>query len=128
MSLRRWELLRCRVPCDASAPGLVRRALAGLDAIKPVRSEALLVASELVTNAVLHSGCEPTEEVEVVAEAIPGSLRIIVTDPGRSNSAPTLATRPPGPGSFGLRVVEAVARRWGAERCEGLRVWAELAL
>jgi len=121
------KLLRCNLPCDSSAPGLVRQALAGLDVIKPVHDEALLVASELVTNAVRRSGCEPSEEVEVIAETFPGSLRIIVTDPGRSNDAPTLKPRP-GPGSFGLRVVEEVARRWGAERGEGLQVWAELQL
>ena len=66
-------------------------------------------------------------DIPAIAETVPGSLRIIVTDPGRSNDAPTLKPRP-GPGSFGLRVVEEVARRWGAERGEGLQVWAELQL
>lgn len=121
-------LLRRHLPCDASAPRLARQALAALDLIKSVRDDALLVASELVTNAVLHSGCDPSEEVEVVAEALPGALRIAVTDPGRSDSAPIVKPSAGEAGGVGLRVVDALARRWGTERREGRRVWAELAL
>jgi anti-sigma regulatory factor (Ser/Thr protein kinase) len=128
MSAQPSELLRRYLPCDSSAPRLARQALAGLDAIKPVRNDALLVASELVTNAVLHSGCHPSEQLEVVAETLPGGLRIVVTDPGRSDRAPKLKPSFVGPGGNGLRVVDALARRWGTERREGLRVWAELSL
>lgn len=128
MSTQPSEILRRYLPCDTSAPRLIRKALATLDVIKPVRDEALVIASELVTNAVLHSGCESSEEVEVVAEALPEALRIVVTYPGRSDRAPILKPSFPGPGGIGLRVVEALARRWGAERSEGLRVWAELPL
>ena len=128
MSTQSSPLLRCLVPCDSSAPRLVRRALAAHEVIKPARDDVLLVASELVTNAVLHSGCDPSEEVEVVAETLPGALRIEVTDPGRSDTEPMVKPRFPGPGGDGLRVVDELARRWGIERHEGLRVWAEIAL
>lgn len=120
-------LLRCLLPCDASAPRTVRRALGALDVIGPVRDDALLVASELVTNAVLHSGCDPSEEVEFVAELLPGTLRIAVTDPGRSGRAPAPQPNYTGRGGFGLRAVAAIARRWGTERQTGRLVWAELA-
>jgi anti-sigma regulatory factor (Ser/Thr protein kinase) len=121
-------LLRCYLPCDASAPRRIRRALGALDAIEPVRDDALLVASELVTNAVVHSGCEPSEEVEVVAELVPQGLRIAVTDVGRSGGTPVPKPNYPGPGGVGLRVVEALVRRWGTQREAGTRVWVELEL
>jgi anti-sigma regulatory factor (Ser/Thr protein kinase) len=121
-------LLRCHLPCDASAPRRIRRALGALDAIEAVRDDALLVASELVTNAVVHSGCDPSEEVEVVAELIPQGLRIAVTDVGRSGSTPVPRPHYPGPGGVGLRLVEALARRWGTQRQTGTQVWVELAL
>ncbi|HEY8626614.1 MAG TPA: ATP-binding protein [Solirubrobacteraceae bacterium] len=129
MSTQPSELLRRRLPCDSSAPRLARHALHPLAAIEPVRDDALLVASELVSNAVRHSGCAPADEVEVEVELTPEGVLIAVTDPGRSGSAP--APRPEGAvrgGGLGLRIVEAVARRWGAERREGMRVWAEIAL
>ncbi len=128
MSTQPSELLRRCLPCDASAPGLARQALAALDVIKPVRTDALLIASELVTNAVLHSGCDPSDEVEVVAETLPGGLRLEVTDPGRSGCAPTLKPPTEEAGGVGLRIVAELARRWGVERRGGTRVWAELPL
>jgi len=128
MSSQGSELLRRYLPCDASAPRLARQALAALELIKPVRDDALLIASELVTNAVRHSGCDPSEAVEVVAETLPGALLIAVTDPGRSDRVPMVKPDVGRPGGVGLRVVDALARRWGSERCEGLRVWAELPL
>ncbi len=128
MSIRSAELLRRQLRCNASAPHLAREALKPLSAIEPVRDDALLVASELVTNAVLHSGCTPNDELALVAKLIPGGLEIAVTDPGRSDTTPTPRPSYVGPGGVGLRIVEALARRWGIERRHGLRVWVELAL
>jgi anti-sigma regulatory factor (Ser/Thr protein kinase) len=128
MSIRSAELLRRRLRCNASAPHLAREALGALGVIEPVRDDVLLVASELVTNAVLHSGCTPGEELALVAKLIPGGLEIAVTDPGRSDTTPTPRPSYAGPGGVGLRIVEALARRWGTERRHGRRVWAELAL
>jgi anti-sigma regulatory factor (Ser/Thr protein kinase) len=122
------QILRLRLRCDASAPKLARDAVGKLDVSGPFRDDALLVVSELATNAVLHSGSDPDQEIEVVAELLPDGLRIEVTDGGRSQSTPApRAADHSGPGGMGLRVVQAVARGWGAERCHGTRVWAELA-
>jgi anti-sigma regulatory factor (Ser/Thr protein kinase) len=130
VSIRSAELLRLRLRCDESAPALARRALAKLAVIEPVRDAALLIVSELATNAVIHSGSEPEEEFELRAELVPVGLRIEVTDPGRSNTTPVRREGDtPGPeGGMGLRVVEALARRWGSKRDHQFVVWAELAL
>ncbi len=118
-----------RLRCDASAPARARRALAELTAIASIRDDALLVVSELATNAVLHSGSLPEESLEVRAELVPEGLRIAVTDEGHSNSVPEPRRRnTTRPGGMGLRVVEALARSWGSERNHRLVVWAELAL
>jgi hypothetical protein len=54
------DLLSLDVACDARAPAIVRTALSGThDAGWPL-DDALLVSSELVTNAVRHSGCRDT--------------------------------------------------------------------
>ena len=89
----------------------------------------MLVVSELATNAVLHSGCLPEEELEVVAERVPAGVRIAVSDPGRSGKRPERGQMPMGiTGGMGLHVVERLARRWGTEVDGVTRVWAELAL
>ena len=119
--------LRLRLRCDSSAPKLAREAVGKLDVTGPARDDALLVVSELATNAVLHSGSDPNEEIEIVAEVLPDRLRIEVTDGGRSDNTPVpRADEYAGPGGIGLRVVQAIAHGWGTERGNGTRVWAEL--
>ena len=123
------ELLRLRLPCDAAAPRRARDALADVRELAPVRDDALLVVSELASNAVLHSGSAPGDELEVLAVRIPDGVRIAVRDGGHSGRVPVRRPRAPlEPGGMGLRVVETIARRWGSERGGGLSVWAELAL
>ncbi len=129
MPSARTELLDLRLRCDSAAPREARRALEQIREIAPVIDDALLVASELTTNAILHSGAEPGDEIQLRAELGTGVLVIEVIDEGRSRTTPH--TRPPdtsSPGGFGLPVVAAIARRWGSERGDGMRVWAELAL
>jgi anti-sigma regulatory factor (Ser/Thr protein kinase) len=123
------ELLRLLMRCDSSAPRLARDALRTVAAIDLVRSDAILVASELVSNAVMHAGCEPGEEIELVVEMRSNAVRLAITDRGCSDTAPTV--RGPeyrGPGGLGLRIVEALADCWGVERRNGTLVWAELTL
>jgi anti-sigma regulatory factor (Ser/Thr protein kinase) len=114
---------------DDTAPRRARDALRALDPIGPVRDDAVLVASELVSNAVLHAGSDPSEEIELIVEVEQGALRLVVTDPGHSDRVPAVrGLEYGGPGGRGLRVVEALARRWGRERRGGTVVWVELSL
>ncbi len=123
------ELLRLRLPCDEAAPRKARDALADIGELGPVRDDALLVVSELASNAVQHSGSSPHDELEVVAVRLSDGVRIAVRDRGRSGRVPTRRERAPlEPGGMGLRVVESIARRWGSERGACLSVWAELSL
>lgn len=123
------DLIRLPVPCSAEAPLLVREALDQAPRIDSIREDARLIASELVTNAVLHSGCEAGHVIEVVAELQPDRLVISVDDPCiRGKNAEIREGADPTHGGFGLRLVQQIAKRWGWERPNGHRVWAELAL
>ena len=87
----------------------------------------MLVASELVNNAVIHSGCMPHHELEVRASRRDGQLTLSVRDPGLSESR--AGPVPPADrkvGGWGLQIVEALCERWGEERDHGYRVWAEI--
>src|SRR5204863_8600191 len=76
------------VRCDESAPNMVRAALDDMPGLGSVRDDARLVASELVTNAVLHSEAAPDDLIEVRAQRGQDHLLISVHDPGNPNLAP----------------------------------------
>jgi anti-sigma regulatory factor (Ser/Thr protein kinase) len=84
--------------------------------------DAMLVLSELVTNAMVHArgGCT----IEVQHQD--GILRLGVRDP--SPAPPTIGlARPDAIGGRGLRLVAAIAQAWGWEATDGgKRVWADL--
>lgn len=121
-----YDLASLTVRCEASAPRAVREAIADIPDVACVLSDAILVASELVTNAVRHSACTDDEFLDVRVTR-DGWLRISVLDPGRARQAAEIAMRPVELGGMGLKVVEEVARSWGTERRpDGYKVWAEL--
>jgi len=88
-----------------------------------------LIASELVTNAILYSGCTEQDELELRLEQADGHFRLSVVDPGRTaNSARVAVDEQRASGGMGLFVVEQLASRWGADRSDRYRVWAEVPL
>jgi anti-sigma regulatory factor (Ser/Thr protein kinase) len=129
MSTESSDLLALDLPCDPGAPAAVRQALADVDEAGWPVGDAMLIASELVTNAVLHSGCSADHTVSVRASQRGNRILIAVHDPGLSRR-PAEPRRHEGSafGGWGLRIVEQLADRWGAERPDGYRVWAELAM
>jgi anti-sigma regulatory factor (Ser/Thr protein kinase) len=112
-----------RVGRDLDAPGAVRRWLGGLleDADDDTRRTALLLGSELVTNAVRHSTAPGG--LHVVSRPMRGGLRVSVSDPGGS---PWTHERRSERAGFGLMLVDAMSSRWGIERAGGTTVWFEL--
>jgi anti-sigma regulatory factor (Ser/Thr protein kinase) len=116
--------VRLQLKRSADSPREARHALREwLDTVAcpdGVREGALLVVSELVTNAIVHARSEPV----VVGTFGDGMLRIEVHDDDRS---PPLVAASSGPtGGFGMRLVAAVSDAWGwAHTDSGKRVWAE---
>jgi anti-sigma regulatory factor (Ser/Thr protein kinase) len=121
------EVVRLALPCDAGAPGVVRDELERIKEIEPVRTEAKLVASELVSNAIRHSGCEPSHEIDVRVRLGRGLFEIAVRDPGLSDQLPEVQENAEV-GGFGLSIVNEIAHRWGMARSDGQVVWAQLSL
>jgi anti-sigma regulatory factor (Ser/Thr protein kinase) len=115
--------LRLDLPCDRDAPAAARARLRGLDR---AAGDAILVASELVSNAVLHSGAVARDHLTLHVTVGRERVLISVVDPGRSNGAARPSGRADRSGGFGLHLVEQLCTRWGSDRRDGHRVWAEL--
>lgn len=116
------------LPAGLQAPAHARAWLAERTGQVPdlLVDDAMLVASELVTNALRH-GRAP---IVLSFAHLPGGFRIAVADEGDDRPAPAVNTptidRPTG---RGLLIVAATARRWGITPHEdgpGKTVWAEL--
>ncbi|HEX7276708.1 MAG TPA: ATP-binding protein, partial [Acidimicrobiales bacterium] len=85
---------------------------------------AVLLVSELVSNAVLHAGTE----LEVVVRILPDRLVVEVHDQGGGRAVRRRYSRLSGTGR-GLVLVEELARDWGTVVTEaGKYVWFELDL
>jgi anti-sigma regulatory factor (Ser/Thr protein kinase) len=69
-------------PCDVDALRVVRKTLAAVYDGGWVLDDGLLVGSELVTNAVRHSGCDGEHRLIVEVGRRDGNLIISVHDPG----------------------------------------------
>ncbi|MET7675282.1 ATP-binding protein [Streptomyces seoulensis] len=109
----------------ARARRLARTRLADWSVCADTCESAVLIVSELVTNAVVH-----TASSRVVCELADhdGLVRIAVRDEGCAPGEPHPAQqRPDEEHGRGLLLVAALCRAWGAqEHGPGLLVWAEL--
>jgi anti-sigma regulatory factor (Ser/Thr protein kinase) len=121
--------LRLELPCDDMAPAAVRHALAERVESRWIIGDVMLVASELVSNAVVHSGCHDDDVVAVELRLGQDAVLCSVSDPHRTATVAEPAPEDRLVGGFGLRVVEQLAARWGTERERDgrYRVWAEVA-
>lgn len=129
---RSEDLLRLKLPCDVHAAHEVRKRLRDVqDDNGWSLQDACLVATELVANAVRHSGCTDEHVLEVRIARNKRRLLISVRDPGISGAVAEPRDRSNEehrhrPGGLGLNIVQRLSVRWGAERRDGYRVWAEL--
>jgi DNA-binding response OmpR family regulator len=108
--------------CVAAARRFLFRTLAAWD-IPQLFPDAVIVVSELVTNAITHAPAPG----ELRLSLLPDVLRVAVTDSGTGAPEPrqASATRE---GGRGLYLVDALTSAWGMEPVPdgGKVVWAEL--
>ena len=90
---------------------------------------SVLLASETVTNAVLHSNSRRRGgTVTITVIEIGGGVRIEVTDEGSEMSTPVVKGHGCVSGGHGLLLVQTLADQWGYVRDEaGTTVWFWLA-
>jgi anti-sigma regulatory factor (Ser/Thr protein kinase) len=92
-----------------------------------VRDDVLLLVSELVSNAVLHTGMGPDQLLRVELRRSPGLVRLAVVDEGIGFTSHPECVDGDRPGGWGLLLVDRIADRWGvAPTATGTRVWFEL--
>ena len=108
------------------ARSLVAKALGDLH---PRLDDAVLMTSELVTNAVLHTNSRRlggTVMITVLESA--GGVRVEVADSGSELSAPVVRAEKFSADGHGLFLVQNLADQWGYLRNEsGTTVWFWLA-
>jgi anti-sigma regulatory factor (Ser/Thr protein kinase) len=91
-----------------------------------VADEAVLITSELVTNAVLHGRSAVAVTVVVTTTAAGGVLRVAVDDDNSRHPAVKEEDAAALDGR-GLHIVDALADRWGvSDRGVGKTVWFEI--
>jgi anti-sigma regulatory factor (Ser/Thr protein kinase) len=123
--------LELALPRTVQAPAVARAAISGLcDDLQldaTLRSTIVLLVSEVVSNAVLHSSGPADADVTVRATVTPEAVRVAVIDAGDGF---TPAERDPTriDGGYGLFLLEKSASRWGVESTRPTTVWFELAL
>jgi anti-sigma regulatory factor (Ser/Thr protein kinase) len=113
------------IPGTARAAGIAREYVretvgTGLAAL----GDLVLCASELVTNAVVHTKSGVSGHVTVRLTGTANEIRLDVTDEGGTASVPQIVDAPLGGGGRGLVIVSALATAWGVRVAEpGTTVW-----
>jgi anti-sigma regulatory factor (Ser/Thr protein kinase) len=124
-----FETTELRVAVDAHAPAASRTLIARWltnRAPQSVLERAQLVASELTTNSVRHSGAQAGDILKVRLELSPTEVRIEVSDPGRGGTIEPRVPDVDNGGGFGLNLVQMLSHAWGTENLDTgeTRVWA----
>ncbi len=95
---------------------------------RPCRELAVLLTSEIVTNAILHSRSGHSGKVTIVVIDLASVVRVEVVDDG-SDHLPQIAAggRDLADRGRGLQIVAEIASRWGYYQDDhGLTTWFEI--
>ncbi|NGO79159.1 ATP-binding protein [Streptomyces sp. YC504] len=126
--------VQMEVGADPAEVGRARRwarsrlAVCGIEADEPVAETLVLLISELVTNAVVHTGCPAVLRMLLPdVPAASGTVRVEVADSSSRAPQPRDADGDDTNGR-GLALVDGLADRWGwqEESSGGKRIWCEV--
>ena len=108
---------RQRLTADLDAAGVVDAAV----------GDAVLVVSELLSNAIRHAQPLPGARVQVAWAVDDGTVEVAVSDGGAPTRPYPAHASVSALGGRGLDIVEYLARTWGVRADpQGLTVWAVL--
>lgn len=121
------------LPFAAASVGVARRRLVSdllhAGVYGAAVTDAALVLSELLSNALCHATPLPGPCLRVSWCLEAGSVRVSVTDGGAPTVPELGEPNPSTTGGRGLRIVERLSLRWGTRHeDEGTTVWAEVPL
>ncbi|WP_113700141.1 ATP-binding protein [Nonomuraea lactucae] len=118
-----------RFPGVPSQVSRVRRLVtAALGRDHPLYDDCVLLASELATNAILHSRSGAGGWFTVAVRASGAMVRVWVADAGSDGPPCACRNGSRATGGRGLPLLEALSHRWGLSRANGATtVWFELA-
>jgi anti-sigma regulatory factor (Ser/Thr protein kinase) len=116
---------------NVQAPAIARAAISGLcqdlRLDGSLRQTLVLLISEVVSNAVLHSSGPAEAPITVTANVTPNVFHVTVTDAG-DGFTPSRRDPERVEGGYGLYLLERAASRWGVETTSPTTVWFELPL
>ena len=119
------------LPCAPASVAFARRALS--DELKAVGvfdyavGDAVLVISELVSNAILHAYPLPGERLKVAWVVDDGWLEVAVSDGGSATMPQAGHPTTSSVSGRGLAIVAHISQTWGVRTDDvGLTVWAIL--
>jgi anti-sigma regulatory factor (Ser/Thr protein kinase) len=120
--------IQLQLDVGSDAASEARAAVGALDgrADPAILDDVRLLLSEIVTNAVRHSGAPAGAKIAITVSVARECIRAEVTDGGRGfEPAPRHLPRFEA-GGWGLHVVDRLADRWGVDRGRSMRVWFEI--
>ncbi len=119
------------IASSARAPSIARHAVTELIRDHPAATAHLdalvLLVSEVVTNAVTHSGLPGDAEIELSVVVTDELTRVVISDQGKGFVQANDALQVGRTGGYGLLLLGAQASRWGTLNAPGrFSVWFEL--
>jgi len=120
------------LPCAPASVALARKALSdelrAAGVFDHAVADAVLVISELLSNAILHAYPLPGERLQVAWDVNASSVEVAVSDGGSPTVPHAGHPLPSSISGRGLRIVEHLCKTWGVRADDvGLTVWAVLA-
>jgi anti-sigma regulatory factor (Ser/Thr protein kinase) len=123
--------LRLELARDHEAPFMARAGVREFCQLHEIdgdaRANVLLLVSEIVTNAVLHSAGDGSSTIRLSAQVDREIIRIDVADHG-CGFTPKIRDPAQAGRGYGLFLVDRIASRWGIGDEGGTTVWFELAI
>ncbi|MBT3164428.1 ATP-binding protein [Streptomyces sp. Vc74B-19] len=105
-----------------------RLAGSGIGVDEPLAETLILLVSELVTNAVVHTGCPAVLRLSLPGQDAAEEVTVRLEVADRSGRAPVpRCVDGDATGGRGLALVDGLADRWGwSTEGTGKRIWCEL--